>query len=76
MLQWSNVKPTSPGWYWYSDEFFGPAPIEISWTGFIDRPDCRQLDVTWPQEEDGVPCFEDANGQWLGPIDEPDNPSL
>lgn len=74
MSRWTEAKPTEPGWYWYADEYYGPAPVRVEWTGFIDNatsPGVRQLDVVWPEEEPDTPTFKEASGMWAGPIAEP-----
>jgi hypothetical protein len=70
-MRWTNDKPVVPGWYWYKDETFGPAPVEVDWTGFVDdavTPGVRQLDIVWPEDYYDLPMYEDASGCWAGPI--------
>lgn len=66
-MQWTHDKPTEPGWWWYEDEGYGPAPIFVCWTGFINHPEARSLDVDMCMGEDqdllGQPVSE-LNGRW------------
>lgn len=76
-LRWSEKCPTEPGWYWYEDEYYGPAPLEVDWTGFIDRPGARQLEVVIACGDDSEqPTGEIATlgGKWAGPIQQPEVP--
>jgi hypothetical protein len=74
-LRWSKERPTVPGWYWYEDDEYGPAPVEVTWTGFINTPNARQLEITtacgeeyyWPTEP-----VENLYGKWAGPFCEPE----
>lgn len=77
-LRWSQERPTEPGWYWYEDEYYGPCPVEVDWTGFINRPEARQLEVVLACGDDSYqPIGEIANlsGKWAGPIQQPEAPS-
>ena len=74
MLTWTDEKPTKPGWYWYEDEDYGPVPVYVEWTGFVDVPAARQLSVTMACGDDfDQPLDEVANltGQWAGPLNMP-----
>lgn len=57
---WQTQIPTEPGWYWYENEYYGPAPVKVEWTGFVNHPDARQLEIT-------IACGEDSD-QPLGEI--------
>jgi len=68
-MEWTKSKPTEPGWYWYEDEHLGwPVPVHVDWEGFIEDPECRSLEIAWPEEDGDIPMFEDADGIWAGPI--------
>lgn len=73
-IAWSEERPTSPGWWWYEDEFYGVAPIYITWTGFIKCPEARELSVDMAVGEDqemlGQPVA-DLNGRWFPMIEPP-----
>jgi hypothetical protein len=43
----------------------------IDWTGFIEDPNCRQLDIEQPEDNIDLPMFEDATGEWAGPLSLP-----
>lgn len=43
--KWTNDRPNEPGWWWYEDEYYGPAPVYLDWSGFRNIPDSRSLDV-------------------------------
>ena len=30
-MEWSDYKPTEPGWRWYEDPEYGPAPVYVDW---------------------------------------------
>ena len=66
-MNWTTEKPTEPGWYWYEDEYYGPAPVYLAWTGFIKRPEARSLDVDMccgdDQELIGTKV-EELSGEW------------
>jgi hypothetical protein len=76
-LRWSQDRPTEPGWYWYEDDEYGPAPVEVEWTGFIHfihNPGARQLEVTTACGEDyywPTGPLENLNGKWAGPFSPP-----
>lgn len=75
---WTEKKPTEPGWYWYEDENYGPAPVLVEWTGFVEMvgvAGVRQLEVTtacgdecyWPTGD-----VDFLEGQWSSAqIEEP-----
>lgn len=73
-LTWTPEKPTTPGWYWYDDEYYGPAPVYVAWIGFIKNPKARTLEVDQAVGEDAdqplLPVSE-LNGKWAGPIQIP-----
>jgi hypothetical protein len=71
ILQWTKTKPTLPGWFWYREPDIGPIVVMIDWTGFIEDPKCRQLDIEIPEENTDLPMFEDATGEWAGPLSLP-----
>lgn len=74
-LRWSQERPTEPGWYWYEDDEYGPAPVEVEWTGFIHSPNARQLEVTTACGEDTywpTGPLGNLGGKWAGPIVEPE----
>ena len=58
---WQTKKPTLPGWYWFENEYYGPAPVKVEWTGFVKHPDARQLEIT-------IACGEDSD-QPLGEVE-------
>ena len=70
-MNWTNERPTEPGWYWYRDEEYGPAPVYVEWFGFISDPDARYLSIGsacgeeyyWPSDE-----VAKLTGAWAGPI--------
>ncbi len=70
---WTNERPTAPGWFWYQDPDYGPAPVHLAWTGFIDVPAARQLDIDMCTGEDqdilGMSVAE-LDGEWH-PLDVP-----
>jgi hypothetical protein len=64
---WEEAPPTEPGWYWYEDENYGPAPVEVAWTGFVARPEARQLQVVTACGEDSyqpIGDVADLDGRW------------
>lgn len=44
-MKWTKNAPTEPGWYWYEDENYGPCPVHVDWTGFVELPYARQLEI-------------------------------
>ena len=78
-MKWTTEKPTEQGWYWYRDEFYSSAPVCLVWTGFINRPEARALwfdiccgdECDWPDGD-----IKDSNGEWAGPIEEPEDDLL
>lgn len=74
-MKWTNKKPKEQGWYWYEDRYFGPAPVKVEWTGFIDdsiNEGVRQLDITWPEDDCNLPEFDEADGKWSEQIEQPE----
>lgn len=76
MPNWTDDKPTTPGWYWYEDELYGPAPVYMDWTGFFNQPTARQLEVDMAVEADGSDSpldmdAEELKGRWAGPFSKP-----
>lgn len=75
------MTPTEPGWYWYQDADYGPAPVFVDWCGFVDRHDERYLSI---ENACGDDCYQPlgpiselpADGEWLGRIEEPKKTSL
>lgn len=65
---WTQTKPTTEGWYWYEDDHFGPAPVRIERTGFVNDPNASQLDIVEPEDATYLPMYDDAIGRWAGPI--------
>jgi hypothetical protein len=65
--------PTKPGWYFYEDENYGPAPVYVDWRGFPGLPDARSLDVVECMGEEQVVLWqgvEELSGKWqpmIGP---------
>jgi hypothetical protein len=55
LMKWTDKKPTSPGWYWYEDDNYGPCPVFVDWCGFIDSPDLRQLEI---ETACGEECYQ------------------
>jgi len=64
---WTDVTPFEPGWYWYEDEGYGPAPVLVGWTGFVDYPSARSLDIVECVGEDQEMCgraVHSLEGHW------------
>jgi len=61
-LVWTNEKPTKPGWYWYKYRQYEPRVVEII--------QCLH-GLKFPYWGNPVK-IEDADGQFAGPIPEPD----
>lgn len=61
---WTTEKPTTPGWYWWSRK---GRPLVCS--VYRDEYD-KMLYVMFP--EDSVRRVADQDGQWAGPIAEPE----
>lgn len=75
-MQWTTQRPSEPGWYWYSDELYGPAPVYVDWTGFVDDTAAHQLAVVdCCLDEDTQPlcAITDLEGRWAGPLAMPDD---
>jgi len=70
---WVETPPTVPGWYWYEDAYYNLAPVYLAWSGFINDPNARSLDVDMEMGEDqelvGTPVSE-LQGRWV-PLQEP-----
>lgn len=66
-MEWTKEKPKEDGWYWYKDEDFGPSVICVGWQSM------DSLIITYPEYADYLPDFGDANGEWYGPIEEPED---
>lgn len=45
MDNWAKENPTAPGWWWYRDDEYGPAPVYLDWAGFVNDPALRYLTV-------------------------------
>jgi hypothetical protein len=60
--RWSHNKPTRPGWYW----FRGPAHEADAFIVLVDQTG----EFQWP--DGGFQEVSLANGEWAGPIDEPE----
>lgn len=72
--KFTNNKPVEPGWFWYKDADYGPAPVYVEWTGFVQNENARQLEVTLACGDDSdQPRIDVASlqGMWAGPITEP-----
>ncbi len=75
-MLWTTERPTVPGWYWYKDKLYGPAPVYVDWTGFGDEPAACQLAVVdCCLDEDTQPlcAIIDLDGHWAGPLKMPDD---
>lgn len=78
MSKWGITRPAQPGWYWYHDKDYGPAPLYLAWTGFTDRPECRELSVDMCVGEDQEIAGLDVkylDGEWAD-LSEPTLPGL
>ena len=65
LKKWSDVKPTGPGWWWYEDEDYGPAPVRL------DRIWDLTVDMCVGEDQDALGLLvADMNGNWF-PIQEP-----
>jgi len=62
----NKFKPTAPGWYWYADDDYGPAPVELGWMRVIERELCVNSSVGYEQKLLGM-RVDDLHGQW-GPM--------
>ncbi|MDE2097207.1 MAG: hypothetical protein KGL39_08165 [Patescibacteria group bacterium] len=62
-LRWSSEPPKVPGWYWYNSDGFGIGMVLVVIAESVPR-------ARWTSVE----CVNFTNGQWAGPIPEPEEP--
>ncbi len=70
---WSDASPKGPGWFWYEDEYYGPAPIYLDWIGFPSNLDARTLvvDMCMGEDQELISThIGDLHGRWF-PLAEP-----
>lgn len=66
--KWTKLKPKQPGWYWYVDDDYGPAPVYMNWIGPVSDDETRELivDQCVGENQELLGCdIADLEGRWL-----------
>ena len=74
--RWTLDRPTAAGWYWYEDDAYGPAPVQLGLVNFGTAPADLLVEACQGESQElaDIPVYE-LTGAWL-PIAAPPPLSL